>query len=153
MSPVRYFVSKLYNNNSCIIIVVQVYRGVGAVAARPAIAAPLLVEIEKLKLFQTAKNEEKKFKIAVLRGQSLVLYMYTVLAFDNVMYMHRLCQCVDLQVQAKEHKFLRTSISGLEVTSYSAIMYLYMAVSSRVRVGICVYSVDLVQNTLKSAQK
>ena len=56
-------------------------------------------------------------------------------------------------VQAKKHMYLRTWISGSEVTSYSAIMYLYMTVSSRVRVGICVYSVDLVQNTRKSARK
>ena len=59
-------------------------RGVGAVAAGPAMAAPLLAEDRKIKtVSKCQKRGEKKIEIAVLRGPSHVLYNHVhVLAFD-----------------------------------------------------------------------
>ena len=83
------------------------------------------------------KTRREEFEFAVLRAPSHVHTVH-VLAFDMYMYADmRHCTVavsMSLTVQAKKHTCVDIWIGG-------AIMYLYMAVSSRVRVGICVYSV------------
>ena len=110
-------------------------RGVGAVAAGPAMAAPLLAEDGKIKTVSKCQTRREKWsKLRPPRSKSCAVQYITVLAFDMYVllqkaYCSRLCvwlrvwQCKQRSIQCT---YLRAWISGSEVTSYSAIMYMYM---------------------------
>ena len=68
-------VVELHSQQVCTDPYTPLFRGVGAVAAGPAIAAPLLSEDRKIKIcLKMPKTRRNKIVIAVLHGPSHVLY-------------------------------------------------------------------------------
>ena len=60
-------------------------------------AAPLLAEERRIKTVSKCQNEEKKFKIAVLRGPSHVLHLLMYVGMPDCTV------AVSMPVQAKKH--------------------------------------------------
>ena len=126
-------------------------RGVGAVAAGPAMAAPLLAEERKIKnVSKCQKRGEKRSKLPSSAVQVMCCtIMYNVLAFD--MYVGigcYVCMTTSVTVQAKKHTCttcvdIRIGGDKLQCNHVHCVRIDDMRVQCR----------HTVQNTLKSAQK